>query len=345
MWYLETTPQVILTNEKDLRRMATSLQNYKYISKARNLKNASAVDYHYVRDEVYWSDTTKQTIMRSSFLGSSQKQNVLIDNDLGQVEGIAIDWVKNKLYWSDRKNGNITLAGLDGQDREVVLSGLGDPVSIALDPLNDKLYYSVWGSGAHIGQSALNGSNPTSLVGAVSRPTGLSIDFVKKRLYWADVTTKQIEYASLSGTGRTVVYTNGKEIYSLSVFEDRVLFVDSSLYNICYVNKFTGKGYYCRLLSEFSHVRDLKIAHPLKQQGQGNFCVVQLLLLSCWLFLLYQVVLWESMMLLKVVKRTVNVNMAYVILLMEVVRVIQDMAESIVTKVCADRVVLYHHNL
>jgi sugar lactone lactonase YvrE len=264
----KTKPQIILTNEDSLRRVYTDYTSYRYVSKARNLKNASAVDYHYERDEVYWSDTKEKTISKSSFLNKGTKKTILISN-LGQVEGVAVDWINNSLYWSDRKNGTIMRAGLDGQNQKVILSGLGDPVSIALDPLNNKLYYGVWGSGSHIGQSSLDGSNVVSLISGVGQPTGLSIDFDKKRLYWGDISSKQIEYASLTGTGRTVVYTDTVGIQSVTVFEEEVHLIDSSLSQFCKVNKFTGAGRYCRQVSSGSKLRDMKVAHPLKQSGKG----------------------------------------------------------------------------
>lgn len=267
---LGTKPQIILTNENSLRRMYTDLTSYRYVNRARNLRNASAVDYHYARDEVYWSDTADQKIVRSSFLGSSQSQRVLVDTKLGQVEGIAVDWLNNKLYWTDRKNGTITRATLEGQQQQVILSGLGDPVAITLDPLNDQLYYSVWGSGARIGRASLDGSGDITLLNGVARAAGLSIDFVKKRLYWGDVDTKKIEYSSLTGTDRTVVYTDIKGIQSVTTFEEEVIFIDSSLYKVCKVNKFTGQGRYCRLLSSNSRLRDIKVAHSLKQGNRGR---------------------------------------------------------------------------
>ena len=250
-----------------------NLNSYHAVSMAKNLKNASAVDYHYERDEVYWSDTTEHTITRSSLLTGNQKKNVVIDSNLGQVEGIAIDWVNNKLYWTDRKNGSIERASLDGQNREVILSNLGDVVAIVLDPLNDKLYYSVLNAAAYIGQAALNGSDATTFLSAVSTPISLSVDFVRKRLYWGDATTKKIEYVSLTGSGRTVVYTSTNGIQSLSVFEDRVLFIDHSLTTICYVNKFTGDGPKCDTVSSNSYSWDVKIAHFLNQQGTGTTLV------------------------------------------------------------------------
>ena len=253
---------------------------------AQNLKNASAVDYHYKRDEVYWSDTTEHTITRSSLLTGNQNQNVIIDSNLGQVEGIAIDWVNNKLYWTDRKNGTIERSSLDGQNREIILSNLGDVVAIALDPLNDRLYYSVLNAAAYIGQAALNGSGATSFVSAVSTPISLSVDVVRDRLYWGDATSKQIEYVSLNGSGRTVVYINTDGIQSLSVFEDRVLFVDGSLSTICYVNKFTGDGRSCHTMSSSTHIRDVKIVHFRNQQSTGMslLCLLLVSYLNCIIY-------------------------------------------------------------
>ena len=55
---------------------------------------------------------------------------------LGTPEGIAVDWVNKKLYWTDTGTNIIAVADFDGSNRMVlVITGLGEPRGIAVLPI------------------------------------------------------------------------------------------------------------------------------------------------------------------------------------------------------------------
>lgn len=51
-------------------------------------------------------------------------------------EGLVVDWVNNKIYWTDTDQGTIEVAGIHGSPRTVIISGLNRPKDIVVDPFN-----------------------------------------------------------------------------------------------------------------------------------------------------------------------------------------------------------------
>lgn len=64
-------------------------------------------------------------------------QNVIVDTGLGKPEGIACDWMNDKIYWTDSETKRIEVAGLSGlpEDRKVLIwEDLDLPRGIAVAP-------------------------------------------------------------------------------------------------------------------------------------------------------------------------------------------------------------------
>lgn len=86
---------------------------------------------------IYWtnSDIYHPTIERALLNGSNRE--VLIDSDLRQLTGIAIDYRSRRLYWADMREGiyyRIDSSNLDGKEREIVYEGTHTkPFGIAVD--------------------------------------------------------------------------------------------------------------------------------------------------------------------------------------------------------------------
>ena len=54
---------------------------------------------------------------------------------LGTPVGLAVDWIHNRLYWTDSELKTIESSDLDGGRRTVVVyTGLDSPIDIVLDP-------------------------------------------------------------------------------------------------------------------------------------------------------------------------------------------------------------------
>lgn len=68
------------------------------------------------------------------------------------------------------------------------------------------MYWSDWGTVPKIERAGMDGSQRAPFITHnLTWPNGLAIDHDLGRLYWADGGTKAIEFASLDGTGRTVL--------------------------------------------------------------------------------------------------------------------------------------------
>lgn len=51
--------------------------------------------------KVYYARTSQKTIERIDFHGGSRE--VLVSDALDSPEGLAIDWVHRKMYWTDKR--------------------------------------------------------------------------------------------------------------------------------------------------------------------------------------------------------------------------------------------------
>ena len=52
------------------------------------------------------------------------------------TEGLAIDWINDKIYWTDTDQDTIEVAGISGSPRTVLISRTehDDPTGIVVDP-------------------------------------------------------------------------------------------------------------------------------------------------------------------------------------------------------------------
>ena len=60
---------------------------------------------------------------------------VLVNTEVEEPNGIAIDWIAKNLYWTDTGTDRIEVSRLNGSSRKVLISdGLDEPRAICLDP-------------------------------------------------------------------------------------------------------------------------------------------------------------------------------------------------------------------
>ena len=62
-----------------------------------------------------------------------------------------------------------------------------------------------WAESGHVSRMALDGSSSVVVLASnnVGHPSGLTINYVTNRLFWADPVMGTIEYSRLDGSGRT----------------------------------------------------------------------------------------------------------------------------------------------
>lgn len=55
-------------------------------------------------------------------------------SNLSQPDGLAVDWISNTIYWSDKGSKMIEVSKLDGGSRKVIISNAEEPKCIAIHP-------------------------------------------------------------------------------------------------------------------------------------------------------------------------------------------------------------------
>nr|XP_018898096.1 PREDICTED: low-density lipoprotein receptor-related protein 4 [Bemisia tabaci] len=264
------SPALIFANRVDVRQV--TIDNMRYTAVLKGLNNAIALDYHFSKNYVYWSDLSFDVISRA-FLNGTKITDV-VRWGLQNPAGLAIDWVHNLLFWSDYSTRRIEVTDLDGKKRySVVSKDLDKPRAIVVHPDKAIVFWSDLGPHPRIERIEMNGENRRVVVNSsLQWPNGLAIDYPASRLYWVDAKTHLIESSNLDGTNRQQVVTKGlPHPFSLTVFDDALYWTDWHTKSISTANKLTGNGF--RIVHSGLHFpMGIKSYHPESQPAYKNHC-------------------------------------------------------------------------
>ncbi|XP_043192956.1 low-density lipoprotein receptor-related protein 4-like [Amphibalanus amphitrite] len=155
------------------------------------------------RHTLYWADADGGCL-RSAFWNGSQHR-CLVDANLGNITGLAVDWLSGLLYWADAGLRRLEVARTDGRHRRLLVAdGIDSPTSLLLNPTAGVMFWSdTGGSSARIERSAMDGSGRSVLLrgGQLAAPTGLALDDTATTLYWCDEKLGTVSAARLTPSG------------------------------------------------------------------------------------------------------------------------------------------------
>ncbi|KAB0798924.1 hypothetical protein PPYR_06804 [Photinus pyralis] len=270
---LGAPPTLLFANRMDIRQV--SLSNTKYTAILKGLHNAIALDYHYEKATIFWSDVSMDVI-RKAFINGSGITDV-IKWGLESPGGVALDWVHDLLFWTDSGTRRIEVATLDGKQRAIVTANdLDKPRAIAVHPGEALVFWTDWGPTPKIEKAEMDGSNRKSIVTeSVFWPNGLTLDYTTNRLYWADAKHNVIESAFFDGTDRKKIISKGlPHPFALTLFEDAIYWTDWHTKSISTANKATGAGFRT-IHSNLHFPMDIHSYHPQRQPSYKNHCGVK----------------------------------------------------------------------
>lgn len=189
------------------------------------MTNAMAVDVDIKTGLIYWSDTNDDVIMRAMPDGT-QVQHVVDGVDC--VDGLVIDTIGRKIYFTDGGRKTIEVCELDGHNREILLwQDLEAPRGIAIDYKHGILFWSDWGQQPKIERAYMDGERRLPLIiEDLGWPNGLSTDLVEHRLYWTDAKRQVIESCNYDGHSRRIIARNLPHPYGISVTLHHVYWTD-----------------------------------------------------------------------------------------------------------------------
>jgi len=128
--------------------------------------------------------------------------------------GVPVYWVEGGF-----NTGRLGKVDIDGSGFQVLLTGLGNPLGVDIDPINGYVYWTE-GSTQKIRRANLDGSNPVDLLTNLPGPDGLSLDLVNSKVYWTNATNTAnnptLQRANLDGTNIQTLFT-GSDATSVEV--------------------------------------------------------------------------------------------------------------------------------
>lgn len=157
---------------------------------------AIGLDKDCVEGRVYWGDISAKKIVSAKYDGTEVRS--YITEELESPEGVAIDAISRRVYWTDSVKDTIEVASLDDPTLRTVLvsRNLVNPRGIAVDPYREKLYWSDWDrESPKIEMSDLDGTGREVLLdkSRVNLPNSLVVMEDSGELCFADAGTKKVE--------------------------------------------------------------------------------------------------------------------------------------------------------
>ncbi|MCI4380474.1 hypothetical protein PGIGA_G00240380 [Pangasianodon gigas] len=139
--------------------------------------------------------------------GSEQKKIINSTGTSGALTSLTAD---NTLYWANTEHTHVYRLVLDAGDQEpsVMFSGASGIVGLAVDWINEVLYWTSIGTGA-VHAAALNGTQHAPLISGLSSPTAVAVQPLVGFLFWADAgVSPRIERSGLKGQNRKTLVTS-----------------------------------------------------------------------------------------------------------------------------------------
>lgn len=157
--------------------------------------------------------------------------NLNLFSDIESPEGVAIDWISRRIYWTDSKKDTIEVAALDSPNirATIVNTGLVNPRGIAVDPQAAKLYWADWNRDQpKIEWSNLDGSDRQILLSlpAVNLPNSLTVSPRTGELCYADAGTHKIECIEPTSRYVRTIATNTSYPFGLAVTSEKFYWTD-----------------------------------------------------------------------------------------------------------------------
>ncbi|XP_063833945.1 prolow-density lipoprotein receptor-related protein 1-like [Ostrinia nubilalis] len=243
---VNATPLLVFSNRHEVRAVELASLTSRALLSA--LKNTVALDWlgrPAAPPRLFWTDVVDDKIYSGTLHGTSLSGiEVVVEQGLWTVEGIAVDWVAENLYWVESGLHQIEVARLDGRWRRTLLSGdMDSPRAIAVDPRVGYLFWSDWdAAAARIERASLAGRGRRVLVrvgplGGGAWPNGIALDHLAHRLYWIDA--RQAARAGRVGPLGGGAWPNG---IALDHLAHRLYWIDARS-DAIHTTTYDGTGY------------------------------------------------------------------------------------------------------
>lgn len=263
------SPKVIFGNKYYIRHMELNGSDYGHYKP--DMTFVHVLDFDWKTQRIYFIDITRKTI---NFLGFEAENFTAFQNSSG-VEGIAVDWIGRKLYWTSTDLQGLYVSEMNGSFVTALVSGQSPNCrGIAVHPRTGYLYWTDWGSSPFIARIGMDGTLMTKLVTVgIFWPNGITIDYSVDKVWWVEANLDRIEFMNLDGSGRHQLNVQVlSHPYGITVFEDALFWTDWNFKSVNRADRFTGNDQVVLLSNLPLQAYDIKVIHPLRQPTGVNPC-------------------------------------------------------------------------
>ncbi|XP_072047221.1 low-density lipoprotein receptor-related protein 5-like [Amphiura filiformis] len=225
---------------------------------------------------VFYSDYLKSKVYSVRMVSSSPILTIV--GGVGSVEGLAVDWLNQNLYWTDYVNGHICVSRYDGRYRQILISDqVLSPRSLVIHAGQRLMFWSeLDATSGQIEKAGLDGGNRQVIAANIGSVNGLAIDFELNRLFYADRATASIYSVDFNGNGRTTVHTRpGAEFFDIAIHRDYLLWTewgenDPDNRGIRAINRETGE--FVKHVPSDTNLYDIDVYDPVRQPDGVAVC-------------------------------------------------------------------------
>ncbi|XP_071838885.1 uncharacterized protein [Apostichopus japonicus] len=211
---------------------------------------ALAVDVH--ANWAFFSDFQWKRIYRVRLTSNSQVEQ--ISGGVGSVEGMAVDYINQKLYWTDHRLNHIVVSNYDGSYRiTLVDEDVIKPRSIVIHMESRTMFWTEFGPPYQIERADLDGGNRRVIVTLRSNPSGLALDDVTGRLVFGETGSGTIYSYDLVTDTMVSIHTRSRTIpfYDMEIIGDYLIWTEwGSSNGIHALNLETASIHQSQLISE-----------------------------------------------------------------------------------------------
>ncbi|GFQ74800.1 low-density lipoprotein receptor-related protein 6 [Trichonephila clavata] len=237
--------QLLFSNRKDIRLIdGESRRRNSSRILIKDLEDVNYVDFYYDEQLIFWADVGLEEI-RCMNINNPKSNKSIISTGLTSPDGLAVDWMGKKLYWSDSETNRIEVSNLDGSYRKVLFwKDLDQPRSLALVPMDGWMFWTDWGETPKIERASMDGNQTTRAViikDDISWPNGIAVDYDTKRIYWTDAKKRCIASADFNGEKRQMITKDDiPHPFALTVHREMLYWTDYSTKAVHGCNKLRG---------------------------------------------------------------------------------------------------------
>ncbi|CAB3369363.1 Hypothetical predicted protein [Cloeon dipterum] len=253
---------VFVTND-EIRKVSLNSRRRDVLTSHTGLTvSGLAVDAHL--HHVYWSTATTGKLTRMSEANEIEKQ---IERVVQNPRRLAVDWISANVFVVDQLNRptiKVCSVRLGKCSKLATAADADEVTAIALDPASGFMFWTqISANGSEVWRANMDGENATSIVKfGLSAVSGLTLDLVKKRVFWSDKEKGTIEQADYQGSSRNLLNLSSvNKPAGIATFEDEIYWMegDSGKLRKCglrypfacrHVELLTGDTAYFQLIHE-----------------------------------------------------------------------------------------------